>query len=150
MTECLQAVTIHVFPCQLLCRQKCYMRWYVWLTRDTSLQEFLARWMQLNNFLPFFLPFGGEVQKFHEDEQVEIIYAMIPKCWQSILLFQHGGGGGGRHFLPGCPLSFGPSYRCPGTCRECFTDADRRGLSGSTCGPSPPHPHPCRDCHGRR
>ena len=89
MTQCLQAVTLHVFPSQSLCRQKRYMRRYVWLTRDTSLREFLARWTQLNDFLSFFPPFGGEAQKLHEDEAVEIVYAMIPKCWQSILLTQN-------------------------------------------------------------
>ena len=37
MTQCLQAVTLHVFPSQSLRRQKRYMRRHVWLMRDLSL-----------------------------------------------------------------------------------------------------------------
>ena len=66
--KCLRAVTEHVFPDSALSTQKRYMRHNVYLhLSDKSISEFCARWIEIDNYLPEFPPFGTN-QRFPEDE----------------------------------------------------------------------------------
>jgi hypothetical protein len=51
---------------------------------DKMISEFCARWDELNNYLNEFLPFQLN-QHFTEDQTKDILYNIIPKCWQSYL-----------------------------------------------------------------
>ena len=83
--KCLQAVTEHVFPEQALQTQKRYMRRSVFLhSKDRPIREFRARFIETNNYLTEFPPFGPN-QEFKEDEIKEIVHNILPKHWQSLL-----------------------------------------------------------------
>ena len=58
-TQCIQAVTEHVFPKDALRRQRFYMRRHVHLTRKFSISEFFARFVEINEYLTQFPPFDG-------------------------------------------------------------------------------------------
>jgi hypothetical protein len=61
------------------------MRNHVFLhLNDKQVSEFRARWKEINNWLDEFLPFEPN-QHFPDDQVKEILYSIIPKCWQSYL-----------------------------------------------------------------
>jgi hypothetical protein len=71
-TECMQAVTEHIFPKNALQTQKRHLHSpRVRLNQNTSVNEFFAQWRELNNYLALFPPHGGEAQKFCENEIIE-------------------------------------------------------------------------------
>jgi hypothetical protein len=76
----------HVFPADNpLLKQKTYMHNHVFLPlSDRIISEFCARFIELNNYLDEFLPFGPN-QHFTEDKTKDIFYNIIPKYWQSYL-----------------------------------------------------------------
>jgi len=81
--KCLQAVTKHVFPDQALRRQKRFMRNSVFLhLNDRMVNEFCARWIELDNYLEEFPPFEPN-QRFADDEVKDILYNIIPARWKS-------------------------------------------------------------------
>ena len=84
--KCLRAITEHVFPKDNpLQKQKTYMRNHVFLhLNDKQVSKFCARWIKINNWLNKFLPFKSN-QHFPDDQVKEILYSIIPKCWQSYL-----------------------------------------------------------------
>ena len=88
-TQCIQAVTEHVFPKDALRRQRFYMRRHVHLTRKFSISEFFARFVEINEYLTQFPPFDGDEHKLSEEEIIEILYSIIPKAWKSKLM-DHG------------------------------------------------------------
>jgi hypothetical protein len=51
---------------------------------DKQISEFCARWKEINNWLDEFPPFQPN-QHFPDDQVKEILYSIIPKCWQSYL-----------------------------------------------------------------
>jgi hypothetical protein len=81
----LHAITEHVFPKDNpLHKQKTFMCNHVFLlVSDKTISEFCARWIKLNNYLEF-LPFRPN-QCFTEDQTKNILYNIIPKCWQFYL-----------------------------------------------------------------
>ena len=88
-TLCVQAVTEHVFPKDALRRQRFYLRRNVHLTRNFTISEFFARFVEINEYLTQFPPFDGEEHKLSEEEIIEILYTIIPKAWKSKLM-DHG------------------------------------------------------------
>jgi hypothetical protein len=85
-SKCLRAIMEQVFPKDNpLQKQKTYMRNHVFLhLNDKQVSEFCARWKEINNWLDEFPPFGSN-QHFPDDQIKEILYSIIPKCWQSYL-----------------------------------------------------------------
>jgi len=76
----MQAVTTHVFPKHALQVQRRHLRSYsVRLIPEVTIDEFFARWQELNDYLALFPPFNGNEQKLPNDEIVELIYAKLPK-----------------------------------------------------------------------
>jgi Tfp pilus assembly protein PilE len=51
---------------------------------DKQVSEFCAQWKEINNWLDKFLPVEPN-QHFPDDQVKEILYSIIPKCWQSYL-----------------------------------------------------------------
>jgi hypothetical protein len=84
--KCLRAIMEQVFPKDNpLQKQKTYMRNHVFLhLNDKQVSEFCARWKEINNCLDEFPPFQPN-QHFLDDQVKEILYSIIPKCWQSYL-----------------------------------------------------------------
>jgi hypothetical protein len=84
--KCLRAIMEQVFPkVNPLQKQKTYMRNHVFLhLNDKQVSEFCARWKEINNCLDKFPPFQPN-QHFLDDQVKEILYSIIPKCWQSYL-----------------------------------------------------------------
>jgi hypothetical protein len=84
--ECLHAVMEQVFPKDNpLQKQKTYMHNHVFLhLNDKQVDEFCAQWKEINTWLDEFPPFEPN-QHFPDDQVKEILYSIIPKCWQSYL-----------------------------------------------------------------
>lgn len=60
------------------------MRHHVFLhLSETPISEFRARWwIEIDNYLPEFPPFGKH-QRFKEEEAKEILYYIMPNRWRS-------------------------------------------------------------------
>jgi hypothetical protein len=84
--KCLHAITEHIFPEDSpVQKQKMYMHNHVFLhLNDRQVSKFCTRWIKINNWLNEFLPFKPN-QHFLDDQIKDILYNIIPKCWQSYL-----------------------------------------------------------------
>jgi hypothetical protein len=84
--KCLRAITEQVFPKDNpLQQQRTYMHNQVFLhLNDKQVSEFCTQWKEINNWLDEFPPFEPN-QHFLDDQVKEILYSIIPKCWQSYL-----------------------------------------------------------------
>jgi hypothetical protein len=51
---------------------------------ERQVSEFCARWDEINNWLNKFLTFQPN-QRFVDEQTKDILYTIIPKCWQSYL-----------------------------------------------------------------
>jgi hypothetical protein len=84
--ECLRTVMEQVFPKDNpLQKQKMYMCNHVFLhLNDKQVNEFCTRtrWKEIINWLDEFPPFEPN-RHFPDDQVKEILYSIIPKCWQS-------------------------------------------------------------------
>ena len=87
-SQCLNAVTEHVFPQRALQYQRRYMRRYMRKPAKTSTREFSARLQELNAYLKEFPPFGGDDQMLAEDDLAEILEFGIPNSWQKAMVLQ--------------------------------------------------------------
>jgi len=83
-TKCVNAVTNDIFPKHALQIQRRYMR-TVSMRDSTTVNDFFARWHQINDYLALFPPHRGQSQKFQDDEIMEIIYERIPYHWKGDL-----------------------------------------------------------------
>ena len=69
-------MTVHVFPTYVYCDQRQYMQRYLRKLSDKKIQSFTTRLIQLNTYLPYFLPNrpGQLVLSFPGDDIKETLY----------------------------------------------------------------------------
>ena len=84
--KCLCAITEHVFPKDNpLLKQKTYMCNDIFLhLSERQVSEFHARWDEINKYHNEFPPFWPN-QCFLDEQTKDILYTIVPKCWQSYL-----------------------------------------------------------------
>ena len=81
---CLNAVSEHIFPKNVLQMQKCYLR-KVRLHASMTISTYFMHWHQINDYLAMFPPHGGAVQKLRDDKIIELIYDRLLSCMQGDL-----------------------------------------------------------------
>jgi hypothetical protein len=79
--ECLNAVTTYLMPPNPLRLQKRYMRRVLKKPEKQTVREYVARLLELNNYLDKFPPFQDN-QRFSNEELAEIIEYSMPSMWQ--------------------------------------------------------------------
>jgi hypothetical protein len=90
--QAMQALTRHVFPHCTYATQKRYMRGFLCKPLGTPIRDFVARLVEMNNYLPQFPPqqLGGAVGVVLDDEELkEVGEFSIPASWQKGMV-QHG------------------------------------------------------------
>jgi hypothetical protein len=83
--QSIRALTRHVFPCCAYATQKRYMRHFLHKPLGTPIRDFIARLVEMNNYLPQFPPqqLGGPVSVILDDEELkEVGEFSIPASWQ--------------------------------------------------------------------
>ena len=70
---CLNMVSKHIFPKNMLQMQKCYLR-KVHLHVSMTISACFMHWCQINDYLAMFPPHGRVAQKLQDDKIVELIY----------------------------------------------------------------------------
>ena len=86
VTLSLQAVISHMFPNNPLRRQRCHLRYETKWKRTDTVRSFMTCWTELNDLLPQFPPFQGQVQKIQDDDACEAIFSYIPQSWRTHML----------------------------------------------------------------
>ena len=89
--KCIRHLKEHIFPDKALAYQKRYMRNAFKLPAGWSIKRYVARIVEINNYLPEFPPFEQD-QKLQDDEILELVKYGIPVKWQHALLQQESGG----------------------------------------------------------
>ena len=89
--KCIRHLKEHIFPTQALSYQKRYMRNAFKLPPNWSIKRYVARIVEINNYLPDFPPFEAS-QKLPDDEILEIVKYGVPIKWQHALLQQEASG----------------------------------------------------------
>jgi hypothetical protein len=88
--KCLCAIMEQVFPKDNpLQKQKMYMRNHVFLHLNDKSVNFRPGGRKSTTGFDEFLPFEPN-QHFPDDQVKEILYSIIPKCWQSFLHHERG------------------------------------------------------------
>ena len=89
--KCIQYLKEHIFPDKALAYQKRYMRNAFKLPAGWAIKRYVARIVEINNYLPDFPPFQQD-QKLQDDEILEIVKYGVPVKWQHALLQQEASG----------------------------------------------------------
>jgi hypothetical protein len=92
--QVMQALTCHVFPCCAYATQKQYMLCFLHKPLGTPIRDFIARLVEMNNYLPQFpsQQLGGAVGVVLDDKELkEVGEFSIPASWQKGMV-QHGFG----------------------------------------------------------
>ena len=90
--QAINALTRHVFPRRAYATQKRYMRRFLRKPLGTPMRDFVARLVEINNYLPQFPPqqLGGAAGVVLDDEELkEVGEFSIPASWQKGMV-QHG------------------------------------------------------------
>ena len=83
--QAINALTRHVFPRRAYATQKRYMRRFLRKPLGTPMRDFVARLVEINNYLPQFPPqqLGGAAGVVLDDEELkEVGEFSIPASWQ--------------------------------------------------------------------
>ena len=81
---CLNVVSEHIFPKNVLQTQKCYLH-KVCLHASTTISTYFAHWHPINDYLAMFPPHGRVAQKLRDDKIIELIYDQLPSHMQGNL-----------------------------------------------------------------
>ena len=83
--QCIQAVTLGVFPQDALKEQQTWMRCFLKKNQDMCIKEYVARVVNINNYLLQFLPSvpTGNSEKLPNDELLELLEFGIPLKWRN-------------------------------------------------------------------
>ena len=89
--RCIEAVTLGVFPQKGLQDQKRWMRRFLKKPRDMPVREYIARVIEINNYLEEFPPvtIGGNATKLPDDELLDLLEFGIPIKWQRQMQVQN-------------------------------------------------------------
>ena len=90
-TRCIAAVTLGVFPQKALQDQKRWMRRFLKKPREMPVREYIARVIEINDYLEEFPPttVGGDATKLPEDELLDLLEFGIPIKWQRQMQVQN-------------------------------------------------------------
>ena len=77
----INAVTTNIFPLRSLVSQKHGMRCFMWKLSTMKVRTYVTRLRELNDMLPKFLPFVGDLQKRQDDKLKDLIEAGLPITW---------------------------------------------------------------------
>ena len=86
--ECLQAVTMTVFPKKALMTQKRYMRRILRKPKNMKIRDYCARYSEINKYLEAFPPFKGRDQMISDEEVLEHLEFAVPNSWQKQMVLQ--------------------------------------------------------------
>ena len=89
--QCLQAVTVSMFPQDALKEQKTWMRRFLKKPADWDIKKYVARVVEINDYLVQFPPktAGADPEKLPEDELLELLEFGIPLRWRNQLHLQN-------------------------------------------------------------
>ena len=89
-SQVLDDVTAHVFPARALQTQKRFMRRYLRKPEAMKTREWVARIVEINNYLPSF-PKQGETTptKLPDDELLDLMEFGVPNSWQRTMILQN-------------------------------------------------------------
>eukprot|EP00957_Ditylum_brightwellii_P079004 6008852-Ditylum_brightwellii.AAC.1 len=86
LEHCLNTVTVHVFPSKAYKLQKRYIWNMMYKPRHISLHNWIARVIELNNYLEEFPMPTGIVAKTLEDEEIlQVLENKIPTSWKFLM-----------------------------------------------------------------
>lgn len=88
--ECMDAVTKSVFPARAVLLQKRYMRRFLRKPMTMKTREYVARIIELNNYVPLFPPVTGNEapEKLPDDELTDLLEFGVPNSWQRNMILQ--------------------------------------------------------------
>ena len=78
---------MHVFPKRALTIQKRHMQRFLRKPRDTPIKDFIARVVEMNEYLKLFPPFGQD-QALLNDELLDLAEFATPSSWQRLMVVQ--------------------------------------------------------------
>ena len=81
-TQAVNSLIEHVFPSRALAIQKRVMRRNFRKPKEMTTRTFMARLVEINNYLSQFPPFNGDDQKMDEEELLDIGEYAVPSSWQ--------------------------------------------------------------------
>lgn len=87
---CVEAVTKSIFPTRAVLLQKRFMRRYLRKPASMKTREYVARLVELNNYIPKFPPTAGNgiPVSLPDDELVDVIEFGVPNSWQRNMILQ--------------------------------------------------------------
>ena len=83
--ECLKRLVKHVFSAHALQSQKRYMRCFLHKKCETPICKFMARMIELNNYMVSF-PDENEDSKLPVEELLNIAKFGVPAAWQKLMV----------------------------------------------------------------
>lgn len=84
---CMDAVAQNVFPARAVLAQKRFMRRKLRKPAGTGIRDFVARLVEMNNWLPKFP--GADIEKLPDDELAELLEFGVPNSWQKAMVLQN-------------------------------------------------------------
>ena len=88
---CLEALRNLIFPHRAVLMQKRYLRRFVHKPATIKTQEFVARLIKINNYLPKFPPTtagSADPASLPDDELLDILEFGMPNLWQKQMVLQ--------------------------------------------------------------
>ena len=89
-TTIMATMTVHIYPVLAYQDQKQYMYRYIRKIKTMKVLTFTTRLIQLNNYLPYFLPdcVGLMFTALPDDEVKKILYHTMPNSWRKKMIEQ--------------------------------------------------------------
>ena len=87
LKACIEALKKHTFPPRALTLQRRFMRRFFRKSRDQSTRDYVARLIQVNDYLPHF-PEADATAKLTDEQLMEVLEFGVPNSWQNVMQMQ--------------------------------------------------------------